>query len=99
MKSCDACGSDKGSIGMGGATLCRQCAADIQDEIDQLRAAGKPVDVMRIARRMYRESHKRSQITINLQPDLIDLVDVQAAAEGRSRSNMSAELIRRQIIK
>jgi len=97
---CEACGKDvtsSPSVALGGTILCRQCHADILEEIDELRAQGKPVDVMRIARRMYRESHKRSQITINLQPELIDAVDKRAQEEGRSRSNMAAELIKRQL--
>ena len=42
---------------------------------------------------------KRSQITINLKPDTIAQVDALAKTEGRSRSNMAAELINRQLIK
>jgi len=95
---CEACGKTVlGGVSMGGILLCKQCDADIQDEIEQLRAEGKSVNVMRIARRMYRESHTRSQITINLQPELIDQVDIKARDEGRSRSNMAAELIKRQL--
>jgi uncharacterized Zn finger protein (UPF0148 family) len=57
MKLCDACGSPKAMIGMGGAILCRTCEPDIRIEMDQLRAAGKPVNVLHIARRIYRETH------------------------------------------
>jgi len=40
---------------------------------------------------------KRSQITINLLPELIAALDTKAQDEGRSRSNMAAELIKRQL--
>jgi len=42
---------------------------------------------------------KRSQITINLIPKLIRELERMAKAEGRSRSNMAAELINRQLNK
>jgi len=58
MKLCDACGSPlNGGIGMGGAILCRTCEPDIQVEMDKLRTAGKSVNVMHIARRIYKETH------------------------------------------
>lgn len=57
MKPCDACGSPKAMIGMGGAILCRQCEPDVKAEMDALRAEGKPVNVLHIAKRMLRETH------------------------------------------
>lgn len=42
---------------------------------------------------------KRSQITINLTPRLVRELERMAKAEGRSRSNMAAELINRQFSK
>jgi len=42
---------------------------------------------------------KRSQITINLLPELIAALDAKAQEESRSRSNMAAELIKRQLNK
>lgn len=41
---------------MGGVLLCREHAEDVRIEIDRLRAEGKPVSVVGIARRMYREA-------------------------------------------
>ena len=57
MNFCDACGSPKAFVSMGGAVLCRQCEPEIQVEMDKLRAAGKPVNVLHIARRIYRETN------------------------------------------
>lgn len=57
MKTCDACGSPKAHIGMGGAMICRNCEPEIRIEMDQLRSAGKPVNVLHIAKRMFRETH------------------------------------------
>lgn len=57
MPNCAACGKDtKGCISMGGTLLCRECAADVEIEIERLRAEGKQVNVAIIARKMFRES-------------------------------------------
>jgi hypothetical protein len=53
--SCSVCGQ-RGLISMGGVLLCRDHAEDVRIEIDRLRAEGKPVSVVGIARRMYREA-------------------------------------------
>lgn len=37
--------------------MCPPCAEDVRAEIDQLRSAGKPVNAMQIARRLFRETH------------------------------------------
>ena len=56
-KLCDRCGgSVTGGIGMGGALLCRTCSQDIRPAIDALRADGRPVNVLQIARAYYREN-------------------------------------------
>ena len=57
MKSCDACGSTKASVSIGGAMLCRTCANDIRTEIDRKRAAGESVNALGIARTIFREQH------------------------------------------
>lgn len=57
MELCDACGSPKAFLSMGGASLCRECEPGIRIEIDKLHAAGKPVNVLHIAKRIYRETH------------------------------------------
>ena len=56
-KLCDRCGGQvNGGIGMGGALLCRPCSEDIRPEIEALRAEGRPVNVLQIARAYYREN-------------------------------------------
>ncbi len=57
MKTCDACGSPKANIGMGGAMLCKECEPGVGIEIDKLRAEGKPVNALHIAKRIFREQH------------------------------------------
>lgn len=57
-KLCDRCGSASPAMtGMGGAMLCRTCHTDIQPDIDALRDAGKPVNVLQIARKFFKENH------------------------------------------
>jgi hypothetical protein len=57
MPNCAACGKKAiGGISMGGTLLCRECAADVEIEIERLRAEGKQVNVAIIARKMFRES-------------------------------------------
>jgi hypothetical protein len=56
--TCAACGKPiQSGIQIGGVLLCRPCSADIEAEITQLRADGKPVNVTNIARRMFRETY------------------------------------------
>ena len=57
-KLCDRCGGQMiGGIGMGGALLCLQCSEDIRPEISALRAEGRPVNVLQIARAYYRQHY------------------------------------------
>lgn len=57
MRSCDACGNTQAFVSMGGATLCRDCEPGIRVEMDQLREEGKPVNVLHIAKSIFRETH------------------------------------------
>jgi len=57
MKLCDSCGSPKAFLGIGSASLCRSCEPEIRVEMDRLRADGKPVNVLHIARRIFKETH------------------------------------------
>ena len=56
MSQCAVCGKPA-LIGMGGVMLCSPCSEDVRVEMDAARAAGKPVVVSGIARRLYREAH------------------------------------------
>jgi len=70
MNLCDACGKPvKGGIGMGGALLCRDCEPEIRIEMDRLRTAGKPVNVLHIAKRIYRETHSEGNYLLRDLPD------------------------------
>lgn len=53
---CEVCGQ-AASISIGGVGLCPAHAEDVRAEIDDLRAQGKQVNAMGIARRMYREAN------------------------------------------
>jgi hypothetical protein len=56
MKKCEACGTTKNISGsLGGVLLCKEHFADISAEVDKLRSEGTQVNVMGIARRMFRE--------------------------------------------
>lgn len=69
MKNCDACGNPKGNIGMGGATICRDCEPDIRKEMEELRENGKPVNVNHIAKRLFRETHSAGNYLLRDIPD------------------------------
>lgn len=53
-RHCAACGSGNIRVSLGGVQLCATCDPKIRAEIDALRAAGKPVDVSRIAMALFR---------------------------------------------
>ena len=56
MRTCDACGKPlKGGISMGGALVCLKCEPDILAEINRLRAEGKPVSAIAIAKSIFHE--------------------------------------------
>lgn len=56
-KLCDRCGSAaNGMIGIGAAILCRICDVEIRPDIEALRNAGKPVNVLQIARKHFKEN-------------------------------------------
>jgi len=56
-KLCDRCGSaSPAMIGIGGALLCRTCDVDIRPGIDALRADNRPVNVLQIARKHFKEN-------------------------------------------
>lgn len=86
MNLCDACGKPlKGGIGMGAAMLCRDCEPEIRAEMDQLRAAGKPVNVLHIAKRIYRETHSGGNYLLrDLPEDLWQRVKHRAVDDGDS---------------
>jgi hypothetical protein len=56
-------------IGMGGAILCRDCEPQVRIEMDALRAAGKPVNVLHIAKRIFRETNSAGNYLLRDIPD------------------------------
>lgn len=54
MSDCTACGKPRA---IGGDLLCPPCADEVQIRIDKLRADGKPVNALHIARALFREEH------------------------------------------
>jgi len=71
MKLCDACGSPKAHILMGGAAICSQCDPDVQAEIKRLHAENKPVNVMHIAKRIFRKTHSSGNYLLRDIPEEI----------------------------
>ena len=70
MSFCQACGKPlKGGISIGGTLLDRECAEDVKAEIDKLRAAGKPVKTLQIARRIFRETHSAGNYLLRDVPE------------------------------
>ena len=89
MKPCDACGNPKTYLSMGGAMLCRECEPEIHMEMDKLRAEGKPVNALHIARRIYRETHSGGNYLLRDVPqDLWNRAKHRAIDEGMSLRDM-----------
>jgi hypothetical protein len=70
-KKCDACGALSPQIGIGSALLCRDCAPDVQEEAKTLRADGKPVNILHIAKRRFREEHSGGNFLIRDIPETL----------------------------
>jgi hypothetical protein len=86
MKKCEACGTTKNIIGsLGGVLLCKDHFADISAEVDALRAEGKQVNVMGIARRMFREQFSTGNYILrDIPSELWDKAKHRAIEEGVS---------------
>jgi len=59
---CDACARPGATISMGSAILCRRCAPIVKQKIDRLHADKKPVNVVHIAKRIFRENYGTNQV-------------------------------------
>lgn len=85
MRLCDGCGKPNANIGIGAAILCRYCDVDVRPEIDRLRAAGKPVNVLQIARKMFRDTHSSGNYQLrDIPQDLWDRAKHRAIDDGDS---------------
>ena len=69
MKNCDACGKSKSFVSVGGAALCRECDPVVREQMNALRQAGKPVNVLHIARRLYKETYSGGNYLLRDYPD------------------------------
>ena len=82
MRQCEACGTTQNLGGsLGGVLLCRGHMADIQAEVEALRADGKQVNVMGIARRMYRETNGANTYLLRDIPDNLTVSAKRRALE------------------
>lgn len=96
MRSCDACGSGRVFVSMGGASLCRDCEPGIRLEMEQLREAGKSVNVLHIAKRIYRETFSGGDYLLRDVPKELWLqAKHRALDEGISVRDMILEALRR----
>ena len=65
--------------------LCRSCAVAVRAELDAGHAAGKSVNAMGIAKRMYRDNNDTSDCKIRDMPrDLWDQAKHRAISDGIS---------------
>lgn len=70
---------------MGGALICRSCDPDVRAEMDSLRSQGKAVNVMHIAKRIFRETHAGGNYLLrDLPEDLWQQVKHRAVDDGDS---------------
>ena len=75
----------QGGVGIGGAILCRSCAPDVQRQIDEIRAEGKPVNAMGVARQMFRETYCAGNYLLrDIPKDLMDKIRDDSYAQGIS---------------
>jgi len=56
-KLCDRCGGELPLTQTGGAMLCRICSVEIQPYVSRLRKLGRPVNILHIARKHFKEHH------------------------------------------
>jgi len=86
MNLCDMCGKPiKAGTSLGGAIVCRLCAVDLSDKMDQMFKEGKIVYGLRIARKIYRERYSKGKVIISDFPkDLWDKVIERSADKGDS---------------
>ena len=85
-RKCAACGTTKNLNGsLGGVLLCREHFADIEAEITALRSKGQQVNVMGIARRMFREQYSTGNYILrDIPQELWDKAKHRAIDDGVS---------------
>ena len=95
MKKCEACGTTKNINGsLGGVLLCKEHFADISAEVDQIRAEGKQVNLMGIARRMFREEYSTGNYILrDIPKELWDRAKHRAVDEGISLRELALNAV------
>jgi hypothetical protein len=86
MRKCEACGTTKNVVGsLGGVMLCKAHYADISAEVEAIRADGKQVNVMGIARRMFREQYSTGNYILrDIPKEIWDKAKQRAFDDGMS---------------
>jgi hypothetical protein len=69
---------------MGGASLCRTCAADLKPEIQRLHAESKPVNVLSMARKIFRETNNKAYLLRDIPEELWTRAKHRAVDDGMS---------------
>lgn len=89
-KLCDRCGSAAPSaISIGGARLCRSCDVEIRPDIDELRAKGKPVNVLQIARKHFKEHYAGGNYILrDIPADMEQAWKVRAVKDGGNQRDV-----------
>lgn len=96
MRQCEACGTTQNLGGsLGGVLLCKTHMADIMAAVDVLREQGQQVNVMGMARRMYRESNGANTYLLRDVPDdLITAAKHKALDQGISLRELILDALR-----
>jgi hypothetical protein len=96
MKKCEACGTTKNINGsLGGVLLCKEHFADISAQVEQMHAEGKQVNVMGIARRIYREANDTGNYILRDVPaELMNAAKHKAIDEGISLRELIMDALR-----
>jgi hypothetical protein len=100
MSDCTACGKPRATRGIGGTPFCPPCADEVQTRVDKLRAEGRPVNVLRIGREIFRESHSLGSYTLrDIPTELWDEAKHRAIDDGVSLRELLLRALREHIKK
>lgn len=82
---CEACGKQKVYGQLGGVTLCKEHYTDINETAQKALSQGKQVNIMGIARKMYREQYSTGNYILrDIPQELLDKAKHRAIDEGVS---------------
>lgn len=82
-RDCDACGDVPGTLIFSGATLCHDCDILVRETVGIIRGAGRQVNVVGVARKIYRERHNaRNYILRDIPEELMLEMKKQSIADG-----------------